>query len=26
LTGPPAQTAYCAGAATNRWWHPSEQK
>jgi hypothetical protein len=26
LTGPPAQTAYCAGAAMNRWWHPSEQK
>ena len=26
LTRPPAQTAYCSGAATNRWWHPSEQK
>jgi hypothetical protein len=26
LTGPPAQTAYCSGAATKRWWHPSEQK
>ena len=26
LTGPPAQTAYCSGAAINRWWHPSEQK
>jgi hypothetical protein len=26
LTPPPAQTAYCSGAATNRWWHPSEQK
>ena len=23
---PAAQTAYCSGAATNRWWHPSEQK
>jgi hypothetical protein len=26
LTGPAAQTAYCSGAATNRWWHASEQK
>lgn len=25
-TGPPAQTAYCSGAATNRWWHAWEQK